>query len=230
MTNTSRHQTFRFTLAHLLFAGLTLLVACAPALPPIDLERAARLRNEGLTFALKRDSTRAAERYTEATLYDPHNSRAYLDLGDFLESYQRPQDALDTYERALRHLPAENPDREQIRYQTALLLAAKLGNPDGAKDQLDRLKSPVLIFDLTGVIALHSGDPAAAIKQLNQALRFDMDREQYARTYFHIAQSYDRLDDEDRSRDALLIAVQKAASMALKEDIRRFFEAMLKRK
>ena len=84
MTHTSRHQTFRFALACLLFAGLTLLVACAPALPPADLERAARLRNEGLTFALKRDNVKAAERYTEATFYDPHNSPADRDLGDFL--------------------------------------------------------------------------------------------------------------------------------------------------
>ena len=213
-----------------MLASLCLLLACAPALPPVDLEHAAQLRNEGLKFNLKYDYAKAAERYKEATLYDPLNSSAYLNLADLFETLEKPAEAVDTYERALRYLPVDDPNREFINYRSALLLAAKLNKPGKAESQLERLSTPALQSDLTGVIAMYQDTPSQALRQFQNALKYEMDRNQYGRVYFHIAQAYDLSGDEGRSRDALLIAVEKATSRPLKEDIRRFFEAMLSRK
>lgn len=222
-------QTSCFTKTCLLFVGVFLLLSCAPPLPPADPGHAAQLRNEGLKFNLRHDYASAAERYKEATLYDPLNSSAYLNLADLLETLEKPADAVDIYERALRYLPAADSNLEFINYRAALLLAAKLGKPGKAKSRLDRLNSPVLQNDLTGVISMYQDAPEQSLKYFQNALRHDMERDQYARIYFHVAQAYDLLGDENRSRDALLIAVEKANARALKEDIRRFFEAMLTR-
>ena len=214
----------------LLLASLCLLLSCAPALPPADFDRAAQLRNDGLKFSLKHDYASATERYQEATLYDPLNSDAYLNLADLFETLEQPVDAVDTYERALRYLPADDPNREFINYRAALLLAAKLNKPGKAESQLERLSTPALQKDLAGVIAMYQNTPFQSLKHFQNALKYEMDRNQYARVYFHIAQAYDLAGDEGRSRDALLIAVEKATSRPLKEDIRRFFEVMLSRK
>ena len=60
-----------------------LLLSCAAPLPPADPERAARLRNEGLIFVLKRDFKSAIKPYYDATRYEPGNSSAYLKLAEF---------------------------------------------------------------------------------------------------------------------------------------------------
>ena len=76
---------------------------------------------------------------------------------------------------------------------------------------------------------MNQNKPGQSLTYFQNALNYEMERNQYARVYFHVAQAYDLLGDENSSRDALLIAVEKATSRPLKEDIRRFFEAMLNR-
>ena len=230
MTNKITQQIFSNKTVLLLCIGLLLFTACVLPLPPADPERANELRNEARKSNLKHDYTSAAELYKEATLYDPLNSGSYLNLADLLETLERPADAVDTYERALRYLPAEDENREFITYRSALLLAAKLGKTGKAKSHLAKLSTPTLQNDLTGVITMYQDTPDQSLKYFQSALQYDMEKNQYARVYFHIAQAYDLLGDEDSSREALLTAVKKASSRALKEDIRRFFEAMLARK
>ena len=214
----------------LFFISIFLLLACTPSLPPADPEHAQELRNEALRFNLKRDYTSAVERYKQATLYDPLNSNAYLNLAELLETLEKPTEAVEVYKRALRHLPAEDLNREFFSYRAGLLLAAKLGTPTKAEKHLAKLTTPALKNDLTGVIIMYQQAPDQSFTHFQNALKYDMERNQYARVYFHIAQAYDLSGDEDRSRDALLIAVEKATSRPLKEDIRRFFEAILSRK
>lgn len=214
----------------LVLTCLFLLLSCTAALPPADLERAEQLRSEGRKLNLKHNYSTAAERYKEATLYDPLNTSAYLNLADLLETLEKYADAVDTYDRALRYLPADDSNREIMTYRSALLLAAKLGKQSKAESRLNKLNTPDLKNDLTGVIIMHRGDPAQALSHYQNALKYDLEGNQYARVYFHIAQAYDLLGDADRSSDALLISVEKATSRPLKEDIRRFFEAILSRR
>ena len=229
MTKTT-YNFFNFFKNNLILISLMLLFSCVPTLPPADPGRAEQLRTEGLKFNLKHDYAAAIDLYSKSTLYDPLNSGAYLILAELLEATEKPKEAFNAYERALRYLPTDNPDREFITYRSALLLAEKLKKPGKAQRLLEKLSTPALKSDLAGVIAMQQEDPSPSFELFQDALRYDLQRDQYARVYFHIAQAYDRLGDEDQSRDALLISVEKATSRALKEDIRRFFEAMLTRK
>lgn len=222
-------ETSSFKKFCIVLTGLVLLAACAPALPPADPERAQNLRNEALKYNLKNDYISAAELYQEATLYEPLNSSAYLNLADLQETLGDPSGAVKTYNQALRYLPESDQTREFISYRAALLLAAKLDKPGKAKKSLNKLSNPALKNDLNGVIEMYQDAPAEALKYFSDALKSETERDQYARIYFHIAQAYDLLGDEDSSRDALLTAVEKASSRPLKEDIRHFFETLLKR-
>ncbi len=214
---------------YLALTTLLLIVSCTPPLPPADPTRAAQLRNEGLKFELRNDFIAATRHYMEATRYDPHNSSGYLKLAEFQEAGENPQAALKTYDRALNFLPKTDPDREFILYRSALLLAGKLNQAKIAQTRLKQFSSPVFQSDLAGVIALHQNESRPALKQFQSALKHAMTDDQFARIYFHVAQAYVQLGDEVRSRQALLIAVSKATSRDLKEEIKRFFEAMLTR-
>ena len=230
MTYKVFQQSFSNKTILLICIGLFLFVACAPPLPPADPVLANELRNEALKSNLKHDYASAAELYKEATLYDPLNSSAYLNLADLLETLEKPAEAVVIYERALKYLPAEDMNREFMIYRSSLLLAAKLDKPEKAKSSLEKLTTPALKHDLAGVIVMNQNEPVQSLTYFQNALKYEMERNQYARVYFHVAQAYDLSGDENSSRDALLIAVEKATSRPLKEDIRRFFEAMLTRK
>ncbi len=221
------NYSYRFDKIALHIATLLLLLSCSASLPPADPTRAALLRNEGLKLEITNDFVAAIQPYKEATRYDPENSSAYLKLAEFQEATEKPQAAFDTYERALYSLPDSHPDREFILYRSALLLAGKLGKAKIAQRRLEELNNTVFQSDLAGVIALHQNEPRPALKQFQTALKQNMSPDESARIYFHVAQAYDQLGDEERSRQALLIAVQNATSRDLKEDIRRFFETML---
>jgi tetratricopeptide (TPR) repeat protein len=227
LTQTS--QRFFSSIFSLLIAGLLFLQSCTPVLPPADPERAVRLRQEAFKFEFKKDFAAAIIPYEEATRYAPHDSSTYLKLAELQEAIQKPQDAYDTYETALRYLSATDPERERIQYRAALLLAEKLGKPGKAQKQIKQLNQTVYKSDLAGVVALHQNQPRKALKEFQITTKQNMTENQSARVYFHVAQAYDRLGDEDLSRQALLVAVEKASSRDLKEDIKRFFEAMLAR-
>lgn len=206
-----------------------LLLSCAASLPPSDPERAARLRKEGDNFVLKRDFFSAIKPYHEATRYEPGNSAAYLKLAEFQSATEQPQAAYDTYDRALKYLPATDPKRELIDYKAGLLQAEKLDRAGRAQNHLDRLNNSALKSDLAGTIALVRGEPRQALKHFQNALKYKMEPDLQARVYFHVSKAYDLLGEDKQSSEALLIAIPKATSRDLKEDIRRYFEAVLTR-
>ena len=222
-------HTFPLKRACLTVATTLLLLSCAAPLPPANPERAARLRNEGLNFALKRDFASAIKPYYDATRYEPGNSTAYLKLAEFQIATEQPQAAYDTYDRALKYLPATNPKRELIHYKSGLLMAEKLDRAGRAQNHLDELSNVVLKSDLAGTIALNRGKPRQALKHFQTALKYKMESDLQARVYFHIAKAYDLLGEDEKSSKALLIAIPKATSRDLKEDIRRYFESVLSR-
>jgi tetratricopeptide (TPR) repeat protein len=209
--------------------GLLLMLSCTAPLPTADPERAAQLRNKGMKFELKHDFTAAIRPYVEATRYDPENSSAYLKAAEFQTAGGEPQAAYNSLERALRYISDTNSDRELIIYRSALLLAAKLNKTRVAEKLMKQLTNIVYKSDLAGVIALHRNEARKALKQFQTALKYDMTPDQQARIYFHAAQAYGNLGDAEHSSDALLLAIPKATSRDLKEDIRHFFEAQIAR-
>jgi tetratricopeptide (TPR) repeat protein len=226
---TNNSHPLRFFNLCLPVIGLLLILSCAAPLPTADPGRAAQLRNEGLKFELKHDFAAAIRPYLEATRYDPESSSAYLKAAEFQAALGEPQTAYDTLERALRYLSDTNSDRELILYRSALLLAAKLDKTRVAEKLQKQLTNIVYKSDLTGVIALHHNEARKALKQFQTALKYNMTPDQQARIYFHVAQAYDNLGDAEHSSDALLLAIPKATSRDLKEEIRYFFEAQMTR-
>lgn len=207
----------------LLFLAFLFLSGCS-GLPPADPQQSQHLHEEATRQTFLKNYPAAIELYREAIRYAPQNSILYRQQAEIFETTLNFKEAKDTYELALKRIPANHPDRETILYRYGLLLARDPGYHQQAKKIARKLSGQAHALDLKGMVALSSENPAKALALFSKALQQTIDADQQARIYYHAAMAHYQRDDSGAGGNALFHAVNNARSLALREHIKLLFE------
>jgi tetratricopeptide (TPR) repeat protein len=162
----------------------------------------------------------AAAEYAIVNDKRPTVGKYYMRRAELLERIEEDKQARKTYERALDHIPEEDPDRKMIILRLALINANHLFLLDDAEALLQMLPNDSIErHDLAGFLYYKSSQFDLSLKILNKALNHVKDEDLEGLLLYHSALVYRELGDEKNTFGALYHAINFSKHLGQIRDI-----------
>lgn len=204
-----------------------LLAGCSATFPSVDPVAAKEHRNRAEELIYRKDYPGASSELAQAIRRSPQDGYLYLRHAEIQEVLGKNREARATYAKGRRALAEDAPHHPELTYRQALLVAAKLNDPQQALSLRDELaEGSIRRLDVEATIAVGEGHGRQALLLLNEALRQQPTTDTAARILYHAARAYQLLGDQKNANGALYQAINLTKDLALTKDIEGLWNAL----